>query len=289
MHNINIYLFPYFILGLGCICNEKISYPSIDYDNILRRPICKLKSNNSKPSIDKINDHIDQCQVKHMNLTILTSTNIKNIQIYRYKNRINCTCNEYKLNYFYQNEYCIPQSLLKDYNQHNFMKTLQQQLNRMTSTSTTNTAGSLAVPANATYVDMNETKDLTFIYSNMKFLQFFCQDIKNYTSCNYLANLCVLEMYVGVNNNVDKNSPCYTFYITQTIDLATRNYLFNQNNLLPNNVNQQNDNSETMGLEDNDKIKPFLYYKKGGKFVNELFDKAIDFSYALDENDVVST
>lgn len=135
---------------------------------------------------------------------------MKDIRIYQ-MNDEKCLCDLGK-NSIFNNQFCIPNELLKEYQNYDNFK-------------------------------MNSN------FLNLKFLTFFCQVMKNTTSCNHLANLCVLSDY-----NLDRNSPCSLFYTTQTDDLN--------------------------GNDDFSKIRPFLFYKKG-KASSEMLQKTNDFSYSL--------
>lgn len=148
--------------------------------------------------------------MKFLNYTNYNSK-IKDIKIYRLKNDVKCICDIVK-NSIFNDQYCIPNELLKEYqNYDNFKFNLSS--------------------------------------VNLKFLTFFCQVLKNATSCNHLANLCVLTDY-----NLDQNSPCSLFYTTQTDELN--------------------------GNDDFSKVRPFLFYKKG-KSTSEMLQKTVDYSYSL--------
>lgn len=93
------------------------------------------------------------------------------------------------------------------------------------------------------------------LYSQMKFLMLFCHLVKNHTACIQLANLCILSHY-----NMNRNSPCHQFYMAQTSEIAAINY--------------------------NERMRPFLFYRKG-KYASELFDKALDFQYNMEDDMVI--
>uniref|UniRef100_A0A336LUV8 CSON013682 protein n=1 Tax=Culicoides sonorensis TaxID=179676 RepID=A0A336LUV8_CULSO len=90
------------------------------------------------------------------------------------------------------------------------------------------------------------------LYNEMKFLMLFCHLVKNQTACQQLANLCILSHY-----SMNRHSPCHQFYTTQTSEIATSNY--------------------------NERMRPFLFYRKG-KYAIELFDKALDFKYNIEDD-----
>lgn len=175
----------------------------------MQHPICDSKCKNIS-SCEKIRQTVkSNCEMKYLNYTNYNSK-IKDIRIFQI-NDDNCTCDLVKNSIFY-NQYCIPNELLKEYQNYDSFK-------------------------------------FNFNFVNLKFLTFFCQVLKNATSCNHLANLCVLTDY-----NLDQNSPCSLFYTTQTDDLN--------------------------GNDDFSKIRPFLFYKKG-KSTSEMLQKTVDFSYSL--------
>lgn len=93
------------------------------------------------------------------------------------------------------------------------------------------------------------------LYGQMKFLMLFCHLVKNQTACQQLANLCILSHY-----SMNRNSPCHQFYTTQTSEIAAINY--------------------------NERMRPFLFYRKG-KYASELFDKALDFQYNMEDDMVI--
>lgn len=93
------------------------------------------------------------------------------------------------------------------------------------------------------------------LYAQMKFLMLFCHLVKNQTACQQLANLCILSHY-----SMNRNSPCHQFYTTQTSEIAATNY--------------------------NERTRPFLFYRKG-KYVSELFDRALDFHYNMEDDMVI--
>lgn len=93
------------------------------------------------------------------------------------------------------------------------------------------------------------------LYGQMKFLMLFCHLVKNQTACQQLANLCILSHY-----SMNRNSPCHQFYMTQTSEIAGSNY--------------------------NERMRPFLFYRKG-KYASELFDRALDFRYNMEDDMVI--
>lgn len=164
--------------GLSCVCS-KDSEEKYEYDNILQQPICDEKCANTS-SCTRSRDKKFQCQYKYL---IFSDYNLKTkgIQIYRNRTTSNssCECN-LKQNTIFKNEFCIPNSLLKDYQTYNNFHMLPS------------------------------------VYDDIKFLSFFCQILKNATACNHLANLCVLTFY-NLEKNSPCN---LFFITTQIDDLA---------------------------------------------------------------------
>lgn len=80
-------------------------------------------------------------------------------------------------------------------------------------------------------------------------LMFLCHDMRIRKECNYLANLCVLSDF-----NMDKNSPCGLFFKSQINDFV--------------------------GGDTEQKIRPYLFYKKGRSTTDEL-GKTVDVQYKL--------
>lgn len=100
------------------------------------------------------------------------------------------------------------------------------------------------------------------LYPDLKFIVFLCQVLHHREYCNFLANLCVLSNY-----KLDRWGPCYSFYIQQT----------QENLFLTSNSNNNNNEFGT-----NSKLKPFLFFKSG-RFVRNLLEKTIDFSYGVND------
>lgn len=79
--------------------------------------------------------------------------------------------------------------------------------------------------------------------SDLQFLAFFCSTLQNQTSCQHLANLCVLSHY-----SFYKNSPCRRFVTSQTTSIV-----YSMEQLMQ----SAPEESETPA------VTPFLYYSKG--------------------------
>lgn len=194
-----------------------------DYDNILQHPICELKCENStlpcnKPSPVK-------CRYKYFNYSGY-NVKTKSIQIYSAQNQTKlCDKCDYKTHSLYLNEYCIPNASLKAYQGYaNFHLPLPQS---------------------------------SVIFKHLNYLTFFCQQIKNSTACNQLANLCVLSYY-----NLEKYSPCTLFFQVQQLE----------------EIANGNIDEEYMA-----RLRPSIFYKKGKQTIENI-GKFIDQKFSL-END----
>ncbi|EDS39735.1 conserved hypothetical protein [Culex quinquefasciatus] len=99
------------------------------------------------------------------------------------------------------------------------------------------------------------------VFRQIKYLIVFCHVMRSTRHCHQLANLCVLAFY-----SLDKYSPCEIFYTYQTYDLS-----------------QGGAGLWTVG----DTVKPPLFYRRG-KYVNEVLDKYLDFSYDANINNTIN-
>lgn len=162
-----------------------------------------------------------KCRYKYFNYSGY-NVKTKSIQIFSFKNQTQvCDVCNAKTHSLYLNEYCIPNSSLKPYQLYN---------------------------------NFRSTPQSSSIYANLKFLTYFCQQIKNSTACNQLANLCVLSYY-----SLDKYSPCALFFQVQQIDeIANGNF-----------------DEEYVG-----RLRPSIFNKKG-KQTNENIEKFIDQVFSL--------
>lgn len=244
-------MFFFFIKGLNCVCNRK-SITKIEYDTNMKQPICtplnctnaiecniQLFVPNLRPS--------QPCGLEHLVEVISTSPPSKSIQIQRIpakagKNQTaNFTCPTYgnsaelpafecvdPKNYVRFKNYCIPNYLIKEF--------LNYKQFKMTTTQSVATTGNS-------------------LFQHLEFLVFFCQTMKLLEYCEHIANLCVLTVY-----NLEKFSPCNTFYTMQTtlISAGTDSY--------------------------QTKLVPFLFYAKG-RSVSDDLDKAIDYRYRYVKSD----
>lgn len=117
------------------------------------------------------------------------------------------------------------------------------------------------------------------VFRNIKYLTVFCHVMRSTRHCHYLANLCILAFY-----NLDRYSPCAIFYTYQTYDVSLGDGNIPGAGLLgPKEGSGKAANLWTLS----DNVKPALFYRRG-KYVNEIFDKYLDFSYDTNETNSVS-
>lgn len=137
-----------------CFC-DKNSTESFEYDNILKRPICK-------PQTEVVPE--SKCRLHFVNSTDFSSVR-KAVRIYRLPvaTTRKCLC-DIKNNEEYRGLFCIRNELFKD------LKHYQQ------------------------YRHLPLTQTLNLSYE-LKFIVLFCKILHRRDYCNYLANLCVLTHY----------------------------------------------------------------------------------------------
>lgn len=97
----------------NCVC-DKNSTEVFEYDNILKRPICKISS--------RIDLKKSNCSLRFVNATKFSSTR-KSVKVFRVSVNESCSCDE-KSNENYQGEYCIKNELFKELNNHHLYKHL---------------------------------------------------------------------------------------------------------------------------------------------------------------------
>lgn len=205
---------------------------TVEYDSNLRQPICTPR-NCSNYIECNILPKPEPCSLGHLAEVISISPPSKSIQIQYMKinksDSTNCTkpleCIDSK-NYARFQNYCVPSYLMRDF--------LDYKQFKVTTTQPLAAAND--------------------IFSNLDFLMFFCQTMRMTLFCERVANLCVLSVY-----NLDKFSPCNSFYTIQTTFMGS-------------NIDQS-------------KVVPFLFYSKG-RSVSDNLDKVIDFRYKFARNDM---
>lgn len=210
------------------MCNSK-STMEIIYENVLKHPICT--PNNCTTSASQCQpppSTVQPCNLYHIR-EMSANFQTKSLQIYiqppidntnssKDQPSICPTSCEDTKTYIQHRNYCIPRVLLKD-----FLNFGQFQPRPIASTA----------------------------YADIEFLLFFCHSMKVATSCEHLANLCVLSMY-----NLDKYSPCGLFFSTQTT-ISSGDGGFYQ------------------------KVVPLLFFTRGKSSTDEL-EKVIDYRYGFD-------
>lgn len=155
------------MVGFGCSChrnNETI----IVYNNQQYKPTCGIFSNRSSISCDPPGQYnltvgLNVNDKREMIILIESNQNNKQIDMVPL-DQINGTACDPKTHSYFMNKYCIPNSMLKSYNNYNNFKSHT-------------------------------------IYDDLRFYVFMCDTMKMIYHCNYLANLCVLSHYsVEVNS-----------------------------------------------------------------------------------------
>lgn len=210
----------------------------MEYDSNLKQPICSLKNCTNFIDCYTKYDKSPRCKkgLGHLAEVISISPPSKSIQIQYIKPNLTTNQTEVRCpsptecidpkNYVRFQNYCIPTYLLRDY--------LNYKQFKLPNT-----------PSSAVSND---------IFSSLDFLLFLCQTMKMTEYCEQVANLCVLTVY-----NLDKFSPCNSFYTTQTTFMGS--------------------NVDTY----QSKVVPFLFYAKG-RSVSDDLDKVIDFRYKYARN-----
>lgn len=164
------------ISGQSCACHPS-AITEIVYDSSFRHPICRSTNcSSSAPICITKSTFPAQCPVLYLREVVNSVQPFKFVQIVESAvatareniSRAKCdrsvaACAEPK---YYQrfDDYCIPQSLLKDYQSYRLFQ--------------------MPLP---TVID---------IYANLDFLVFFCQAVRLNVYCEHIANLCVLSKYV---------------------------------------------------------------------------------------------
>ncbi|XP_062554627.1 meckelin isoform X2 [Armigeres subalbatus] len=244
---------------LSCICDER-SFPWRDYDNFKQAPICSNLTeffNKPGPRIEIIKF----CNTRHVSQLNTTKTGGIKIQVYRKtyppgNESTVCGCNEPN-SISYEDQlrpretvpYCLQQTLLKDAQTHPFR--------------------------------LNHSHNSN-VFRSIKYLNVFCHVMRSTRHCHYLANLCVLAFY-----SMDRYSPCNVFYTYQTYDVST-----GDNQILgtiSDSLLGQNDASRKAAnlFTLSDTVKPPLFYRRG-KYVNDVLDKFLDFSYDVNATNSVN-
>ncbi|XP_039432530.1 meckelin isoform X2 [Culex pipiens pallens] len=113
------------------------------------------------------------------------------------------------------------------------------------------------------------------VFRQIKYLIVFCHVMRSTRHCHQLANLCVLAFY-----SLDKYSPCEIFYTYQTYDLSQGGAGLGATK---DSAGKMMASLWTVG----DTVKPPLFYRRG-KYVNEILDKYLDFSYDANVSNTIN-
>ncbi|XP_055544180.1 meckelin [Wyeomyia smithii] len=239
---------------LSCTCEER-SIPWRDYDSTMQGPVCRNTSelfDARGPRIEMLNF----CKTHHVTLLNATKSGENVVQMYRKtyppgNDSTVCGCGNHQQDIVTYKDpvqrdmveiYCLSQSLLREVQNYH--------------------------PFKLSYRHNGD------VFRNIKFLIVFCHVIRSPRHCHYLANLCVLSFY-----SLDKYSPCGLFYTYQTYDMASDNSAFPSSVARGSLFGVRDGSDKTARLWTfSDTVKPPLFYRRG-KYVNEIFEKYLDFSY----------
>ncbi|XP_035893004.1 meckelin [Anopheles stephensi] len=266
---------------LSCACNEQ-AVTIRDHDSVLQRPVCQNVSDffAQFPAGERF-DTVNFCQTIQVGI-VNTTKSARSVYQRRAtfppgNERSVCEC-DLKANVLYierdgwpgdprgAHNFCIPLSLVRDV-QH--------------------------LPAFSLNRFRHQNRQNVNVYKNVKYLIVFCHVMRSVRHCQQLANLCVLSFY-----SLERHSPCAIFYTYQTYDLAalgapgaaggtgsmpsvisaSQSYLAGDGTggvggLLP-----------KLGP---DAARPGLFYRRG-KYVSELLEKHLDYSYDSDATDQIN-
>lgn len=166
------YVDHFIISGQTCTCHPN-AVPEIIYDSSFRQPICRstncssIASNCTTKSLSST--HCPLFHLREVTNSVQPSKYIQIIEQQKQKsdNVTNTKCDRTVAacaepnNYERFGDYCIPQTLIKDYQSYQQFKTPQ-----------------------STIID---------VYANLDFLVFLCQTLRLPIYCEHIANLCVLS------------------------------------------------------------------------------------------------
>ncbi|XP_053690922.1 meckelin [Sabethes cyaneus] len=239
---------------LSCTCDER-SIPWRDYDSTIQGPICRNMSELFDVPGPRI-EVLKFCHAYHVTLLNSTKSAEKLVQIFRKSyppgnDSTVCGCGNHQQDTITFKDvvqrdviktYCLPQSLLRDVQNYHTFK-----------------------------LSHRHNGD---VFRNIKYLIVFCHVIRSPRHCHYLANLCVLSFY-----SLDKYSPCGIFYTYQTYDMSLDNSAVPISIVRGSLFGVRDGSDKTARLWTfSDNVKPPLFYRRG-KYVNEIFEKYLDFSY----------
>ncbi|XP_052890600.1 meckelin [Anopheles moucheti] len=259
---------------LSCTCNEQ-AVAIRDHDSVLQRPVCQNVSDffAQFPTGERF-DTVNYCKTIQVGIVNTTKSTRSVYQRRRTfppgSERSVCEC-DLKANVLYiehdgwpgdprgAHNFCIPLSLLRDV-QH--------------------------FPAFSLNRFLHQNRQNVNVYKNVKYLIVFCHVMRSVRHCQQLANLCVLSFY-----NLERHSPCAIFYTYQTYDLAALGangaesagsvpsvISASQSYLAGDGAGGTGGSLPNLGP---DVVRPGLFYRRG-KYVSELLEKYLDFSYDSD-------
>ncbi|XP_053680358.1 meckelin [Anopheles nili] len=263
---------------LSCACNDQ-SVATRDHDSVLQRPVCQNVSEFfAQFSAGERFDTVNFCktiQVGIVNTTKSTRTVYQRRRTFPPGNeRSVCEC-DLKANVLYTerdgagiadpraaHNFCIPLSLLRDV-QH--------------------------FPAFSLNRFLHQNRQNVNVYKNVKYLMVFCHVMRSMQHCQHLANLCVLSFY-----SLDRHSPCAIFYTFQTYDLTALGAAGLGGGGVPSVVSASQSYLAGDGAGGGtgpklgpDVARPGLFYRRG-KYVSELLEKYLDFSYDSDAKNQIN-
>uniref|UniRef100_A0A182QLK9 Meckelin n=1 Tax=Anopheles farauti TaxID=69004 RepID=A0A182QLK9_9DIPT len=264
---------------LSCTCNEQ-AVAIRDHDSVLQRPVCQNVSDffAQLPAIGERLDTVNFCKTIQVGLINTTKSTRSVYQRRRTfppgSERAVCEC-DLKANVLYiehddgwpgdrreAHNFCIPLSLLRDV-QH--------------------------FPAFSLNRFLYQNRQNVNVYKNVKYLIVFCHVMRSMRHCQQLANLCVLSFY-----SLDRHSPCAIFYTYQTYDLSAMGAAgmgsagsvpsvvsASQSYLAGDGRGGGDAGGGSVNKMGSDAVRPGLFYRRG-KYVNELLDKFLDYSFDSD-------
>ncbi|XP_041763768.1 meckelin-like [Anopheles merus] len=116
------------------------------------------------------------------------------------------------------------------------------------------------------------------VYRDVKYLIVFCHVMRSVRHCQQLANLCVLSFY-----SLERQSPCAIFYTYQTYDLAAMPSVVSASQSYLAGEGGAGGGGGTLPKLGPETVRPGLFYRRG-KYVSELLEKFLDYSYDSDAN-----
>ena len=273
-----------YIPELSCTCNDQ-AVAVRDHDSVLQRPVCQNVSDffAQFPATERL-DTVNYCKTIQVGIVNTTKSSRSVYQRRRTfppgrDERAVCEC-DLKANVLYiepgdgwppgdprgAHNFCIPLSLLRDVQHYPPFS-----LNRL----------------------LHQNRQNANVYRDVKYLIVFCHVMRSVRHCQQLANLCVLSFY-----SLERHSPCAIFYTYQTYDLAALGASGVSNaGSMPSVVSASQSylageggaggSGGTLPKLGPETVRPGLFYRRG-KYISELLEKFLDYSYDSDANNRVS-